>query len=136
MVHKNIGSYYRDLKEESKAAENFEMAHSFLNRSLMIREQLAAKKGIMEVYNGMGDVFRRQKNLKAALQYTEDYLALAEELDHKKFIKKAYKDLSRVYADLNNYKKLVSCGANVLVAGNTVFGSKNPTETISLLKKV
>jgi ribulose-phosphate 3-epimerase len=37
--------------------------------------------------------------------------------------------------DLNNYKKLLSCGADVLVAGNTVFGSKNPMETISLLKK-
>lgn len=37
--------------------------------------------------------------------------------------------------DLNNYKKLIACGANVLVAGNTVFASKNPTETISLLKK-
>lgn len=37
--------------------------------------------------------------------------------------------------DLNNFKKLIACGANVLVAGNTVFGSKNPTETISLLKK-
>ncbi len=37
--------------------------------------------------------------------------------------------------DLNNYKKLLQCGANVLVAGNTVFGSSNPTETISLLKK-
>jgi len=37
--------------------------------------------------------------------------------------------------DLNNYKKLLSCGADVLVAGNTVFGSKNPMETISELKK-
>jgi ribulose-phosphate 3-epimerase len=37
--------------------------------------------------------------------------------------------------DLNNYKKLIDCGANVLVAGNTVFSSKNPTETISVLKK-
>lgn len=38
--------------------------------------------------------------------------------------------------DLNNYKKLISCGANVLVAGNTVFGSQNPVETIKTLKKV
>lgn len=37
--------------------------------------------------------------------------------------------------DLNNYKKLIECGADVLVAGNTVFGSKNPAETIELLKK-
>ena len=38
--------------------------------------------------------------------------------------------------DLNNYKKLLQCGANVLVAGNTVFGSTSPTETINILKKV
>ena len=37
--------------------------------------------------------------------------------------------------DLNNYKKLLDCGANVLVAGNTVFGSENPVHTIELLKK-
>jgi ribulose-phosphate 3-epimerase len=32
---------------------------------------------------------------------------------------------------LNNYKKLVDCGADVLVAGNTVFSSENPKQTIS-----
>lgn len=37
--------------------------------------------------------------------------------------------------DLENKSKLIAAGADVLVAGNTVFGSKNPTETISLLKK-
>ncbi len=36
--------------------------------------------------------------------------------------------------DLNNYKKLLECGADVLVAGNTVFGSANPSETIAQLK--
>lgn len=36
--------------------------------------------------------------------------------------------------DLNNYKKLVECGANVLVAGNTVFSSDHPADTIKLLK--
>ena len=38
--------------------------------------------------------------------------------------------------DLNNYKKLVSVGADVLVAGNTVFGSANPTQTITQLKQI
>jgi ribulose-phosphate 3-epimerase len=37
--------------------------------------------------------------------------------------------------DLQNYKKLVACGADVLVAGNTVFSSKDPSATISLLKR-
>ena len=36
---------------------------------------------------------------------------------------------------LQNYGNLVGAGANVLVAGSTVFKSENPTETISGLKK-
>jgi ribulose-phosphate 3-epimerase len=38
--------------------------------------------------------------------------------------------------DLNNYKKLVETGANVLVAGNTVFSSADPSKTIADLKKI
>ncbi|MBL7890289.1 MAG: ribulose-phosphate 3-epimerase [Bacteroidia bacterium] len=38
--------------------------------------------------------------------------------------------------DMNNYKKLVNTGANVLVAGNTVFSSTDPNKTISDLKKI
>jgi ribulose-phosphate 3-epimerase len=38
--------------------------------------------------------------------------------------------------DLQNYKKLIEFGANILVAGNTVFGSENPTETIAKLKAI
>lgn len=36
--------------------------------------------------------------------------------------------------DLKNYKKLIETGANVLVAGNTVFSAHNPTQTIADLK--
>ena len=36
--------------------------------------------------------------------------------------------------DLNNYKLLYETGADVLVAGNTVFSSSNPVETIAKLK--
>lgn len=38
--------------------------------------------------------------------------------------------------DLNNYRKLIQAGADVLVAGNTVFGSANPKETITQLKQI
>jgi ribulose-phosphate 3-epimerase len=38
--------------------------------------------------------------------------------------------------DLNNYQKLVQCGADVLVAGNTVFSSANPSATIKQLKQI
>jgi ribulose-phosphate 3-epimerase len=36
--------------------------------------------------------------------------------------------------DLTNAAELVRCGADVLVAGNTVFSSENPVETIHKLK--
>ncbi len=36
---------------------------------------------------------------------------------------------------IENAKNLVSAGADVLVAGNTVFGSENPQGTIALLKR-
>lgn len=38
--------------------------------------------------------------------------------------------------DLTNYKKLIDAGADALVAGNTVFSSSNPTETIATLKSI
>jgi ribulose-phosphate 3-epimerase len=38
--------------------------------------------------------------------------------------------------DFQNYQRLVNCGANVLVAGNTVFGAANPTQAIQQLKFV
>lgn len=37
--------------------------------------------------------------------------------------------------DMKNYKKLIETGANVLVAGNTIFSSANPSATIAGLKK-
>jgi len=37
---------------------------------------------------------------------------------------------------LDNAPKLIEVGADVLVAGNTVFGSNNPTETITRLKNM
>ena len=38
--------------------------------------------------------------------------------------------------DMANYNELITCGADVLVAGNTVFGSANPSDTIAALKKL
>lgn len=38
--------------------------------------------------------------------------------------------------DFNNFKLLVDCGADVLVAGNTVFSAADPVEAISRLKTI
>lgn len=38
--------------------------------------------------------------------------------------------------NLDNAKKLYACGANVLVAGNSIFSSQNPTKIISQIKNI
>ncbi len=38
--------------------------------------------------------------------------------------------------DMNNYKRLIDMGAEVLVAGNTVFSSADPMQAIADLKKI
>ncbi len=37
--------------------------------------------------------------------------------------------------NVENYQKLLECGANVLVAGSAVFASEDPTATILALKQ-
>lgn len=38
--------------------------------------------------------------------------------------------------NMKNAQKLIAAGADVLVAGNAVFGSENPTETVTALKNM
>lgn len=69
----------------------------------------------------------------------------------QKFIENTYKKITDLVAlknaantelhieidggvNLENYPRLVKAGADVLVAGNTVFSSSNPTQTIADLK--
>lgn len=105
VVYKNLGSYFLELEEQDSANVYLNRSLSFLNKALTIHQALNNRKGIIETYNGFGDVYRRLGETEKALKYTKDYLDLAIEMDDQKFIQKAYKDLSRVYADLKKYKK-------------------------------
>ena len=71
----------------------------------------------------------------------------------QKFIKNTYKKIKELKylreksrndflievdggVNIENAKKLIDAGADVLVAGSSVFKSKNPTETIRILKNI
>lgn len=104
VVYKNFGSYYDELEQKDSVDICYQLALDYLDRSLSIRKEKDDKRGMIEVYNGIGDVKRRQNKLKEALAYTELYYAGAEEMGDDKFIQKAYKDLSKVYGMLGDYK--------------------------------
>ena len=105
LLYKNMGSYYKATNEENASSESWQKALDYLNRSLEIRERMKNRHAIMEVYNGMGDVFRRQGDMEKALDYTQRYMAIAQALDAPKFIQMGHKDLSRIYADKQDFKK-------------------------------
>lgn len=105
VVRKNLGSYYLKTKDKAKATQYLNQALDAFRLSLAIREKEADKNGIIEVYNGLGDVYRRLENYKQAKFYTTAYKKLAEEIGNTKFQQSAYKDLSRLNALTGNYKE-------------------------------
>ena len=105
IVYKNMGTLYNKQGDEQKSKEILNRALESFKRSLAIREKEEDKKGIIEVYNGMGDVFRRQNNYSKALFYSLAYQKLADEIGDTKFQQKAFKDLSSLYAATGDYKK-------------------------------
>lgn len=81
---------------------------------------------IMSVNPGFGG----QKFIDNTYAKVEDLREMAEALNPNLYIE--------VDGGVNahNAPELVDAGANVLVAGNFVFGAENPTETISKLKRL
>ncbi len=104
LVHKNLGDYYDDQDQIQQKDSVLLVAMEYLEASLHINEVLENRKGVMQLYNGIADVKRRQGDSEGSLKFTKKYLKLAKKLDDIKYEVKAYKDLSRVYADMKDYK--------------------------------
>ncbi|MEM9918560.1 MAG: adenylate/guanylate cyclase domain-containing protein [Bacteroidota bacterium] len=105
VLFKDQGSYFVELDQNDSAALYFDRAHESFQQSLAIRRSDDDRKGIMEVYNGIGDVYRREEQYEKALDYTYDYLDIARDIENQKYIQSAYKDLARVYNKMEKYKK-------------------------------
>lgn len=103
-VLKNLGSYYEESLHPKQAATAWKDAETYLRQSLAIREKEGDKAGIMEVYNGIADVRRRQKRYKEALGFTQRYYAIAKEIGDQKFQQNGLKDLARIYNNMGEYK--------------------------------
>ena len=104
-VLKNVGSYYKELDNMKNARATWLKAENYLRQSLAIREPQADKAGIVEVYNGLSDIRRREERFQEALTYAEIYYGLAKELGDAKFQQNGLKDLARIHNKLGNYKK-------------------------------
>ena len=94
-------------------------------------------------------------NLEAVIQHIDQVLIMSVNpgFGGQKFIEHTYRKIERTRnliektgskarieidggVDLSNASKLIELGANILVAGSSVFGSNNPTKTIAALKAI
>jgi len=80
---------------------------------------------VMSVNPGFGG----QKFIENTYSKLQQLRTISEVKNHKPYIE------VDGGVTLDNYQKLLECGANVLVAGNTVFSAANPKETILALKQ-
>ncbi len=104
LVYKNMGSYFQETGAITQSAFFWQKALNYLDTAFYIRQELGDQFGLMEVYNGYGDVYRRQGKLQKALNFTKQYLKLAEDLANEKFLQNGFKDLARIYFQLGDYK--------------------------------
>lgn len=105
LSYKNWGSYLFKQDDRRGAFAKWDTALQLFRPALNIWKAYDSKKGVMRVYNGIGDVYRRMGQLDSALHYVRQYLAIAEEIDDPKYRQNAYKDLGKIYYTLGLYKK-------------------------------
>lgn len=101
---KNLGSFYDKKGDPALAQKTWAQTEEYFAKSLKIREKLEDRAGIMEVYNGIADVRRRQKRYPEALDYTQRYYAIAKEINDLKYQQNGLKDLARINFKMGNFE--------------------------------
>ncbi len=103
-VLKNLGSFYKKRGDQKLANQTWLQAETYLRKALAIHESEGNQAGIMEVYNGLADVRRRQHRFREALEFTKKYYDIAVAIQDAKFQQNGLKDLARIHYELGNYK--------------------------------
>jgi class 3 adenylate cyclase len=105
LVLKNLGSYQEASGQNRRAQQTWSEAEKWLDKALAIRQAEGDRFGLMELFNGFGDIYRRQGRLEEAFAMTNRYYKLALELGSKKYQVNGLKDLARLHAKRGDYKQ-------------------------------
>ncbi|SNQ43580.1 tetratricopeptide repeat protein [Cellulophaga lytica] len=97
IVNENIGSIYEDLEDYKLAKYFFEKALAYAKNSKEAR--------LANIYNNLGDVYRKTDNLTKGLEFTKKSLESAIKTNSSADVASAYKDLSKNYNLQGDYKK-------------------------------
>ncbi len=142
--------YFKEFKDAGADTLSVHIeASTHLHRSLMAIKELGMKAGVAlnphTSINQLDDIIQ-DVDLVVLMSVNPGF-------GGQKFIENTYSKIAKLKdliisknastlieidggVTLDNAEKLLKTGANVLVAGNTVFGSANPVQTIQDLKNI
>ncbi|MBK7406906.1 MAG: tetratricopeptide repeat protein [Saprospirales bacterium] len=100
---KDQGKYWDKINEKEKALSAWHKALSYLDTALLLSDTLLNKKGVLEIYEGYGDVYRQMKEYRKAVRYSNRSLAIARQIGDMKFIQEAYEDLYKLHYALKDF---------------------------------
>jgi len=100
---KDQGKFWEGLDNDKKAKEIWTAAISYLDTALLLSDTLLNKKGVLEIYEGYGDVYRQMNSFRKSIAYARRSLAIAREIGDLKFIQEAYEDLYKLHYAIGDF---------------------------------
>ncbi len=97
MGYNAIGEVYLTKKE-------YDRAYFYLNKSLVLREEIENVFGILNSLKSLGDYYYKVKDYDNSLVYLKRALALSEEMETDQVTNAIMFSLSNTYKDKKNYK--------------------------------
>jgi class 3 adenylate cyclase len=102
---KDQGKFWEKSGRKDQAAAIWADAIHHLDTALMLTDTAMNIKGLLEIYEGYGDVYRQMGQHQRSVMYAQQSLRLARQIGDLKYIQEAYEDLYKLYYALRDYER-------------------------------
>jgi len=83
----------------------FEVARTYFNRALALRQKNDSKTGVAGTLGNLGELYEKENNLEKAEEFELKALAMAEQLDYALGKCYSYQSLGKLYLNMKEYEK-------------------------------
>ncbi|RIW15217.1 hypothetical protein D0X99_12310 [Algoriphagus lacus] len=78
LIYNNLANYHKDRWSQNQSKEDFDLALSYLQKSLAIKEELNDQRGLVNTLAQLSDLSLAQEDTKKAKAYLDRALSIAE----------------------------------------------------------
>jgi signal transduction histidine kinase len=128
-----IGSAYHMLGRTYLSSDKKKALNNYL-KSKTYLEKISFKRGLVTLYNDLGDYYKASNNSTQSIFYYKRALEILDESNDLLKIKNTYEGLSDNYALVNDYKKAYEFQSLYISTKDSLFNEEN-IKSINLLQK-